>query len=259
LSILEKDDKIIRNKLKSDGNLPEHIAIIMDGNGRWAKERGKSRTYGHREGINSVRDIVKASGELGIKYLTLYTFSSENWLRPKEEVSTLMRLLVHALRKETNDLNKSNVRLNVIGDIESFPKIVQKELKESIEKLNRNSGLTLNLALSYSGRWDILQAVKKIAEDNKNGIINPEDITTELFNNYLSTKAIPDPDLMIRTSGEFRISNFLLWQLAYTEIYISPLCWPEFRRQHLYEAVHNYQKRERRFGMVSEQIKKTGL
>lgn len=259
MSLVEKDDKIIRNKLKSDGNIPLHIAIIMDGNGRWATERGKSRTFGHREGINSVRDIVEACGELGIKYLTLYTFSSENWLRPKEEVSTLMRLLVHALRRETNDLNKSNVRLNVIGEIENFPKIVQKELSESIEKLKKNSGLTLNLALSYSGRWDILQAAKKILIDSQKKVITPDEITAELFSSYLSTKNLPDPDLMIRTSGEFRISNFLLWQLAYTEIYISPLCWPEFRRQHLYEAIRNYQKRERRFGMVSEQIKKTGI
>ena len=256
MSLKEKDDKIIQNKLKADGNVPTHIAIIMDGNGRWAKERGKSRTFGHKEGINSVRDIVKASGELGVKYLTLYTFSSENWFRPKEEVSTLMKLLVHALRKETNDLNKSNVTLSVIGDLESFPKIVQKELSESIEKLKNNNGLVLNLALSYSGRWDILQAVNKIIS-GKNEINGK--ISAEQFSTFLSTHALPDPDLMIRTSGEFRISNFLLWQLAYTEIYISPLCWPEFRRQHLYEAIQNYQKRERRFGMVSEQIKKTGL
>lgn len=256
MSVVEKDDKIIRNKLRSDGNIPQHIAIIMDGNGRWAKERGKSRTFGHREGINSVRDIVAACGELGVKYLTLYTFSSENWLRPKEEVSTLMRLLVHALRKETNELNKSNVRLNVIGDLESFPKKFQKELTESIEKLKKNSGLTLSLALSYSGRWDIIQAVKKISADSKNNKLQPEKIDIELFSSYLSTRRLPDPDLMIRTSGEFRLSNFLLWQLAYTEIYISPLYWPEFRRQHLYEAIRNYQKRERRFGMVSEQIKK---
>jgi len=254
--VIESDDLIIQRKLLAEGNLPKHIAIIMDGNGRWAKERGKSRTFGHREGVNSVRDIVKACGELKIKYLTLYTFSSENWLRPKEEVTTLMRLLVHALKKETKDLNKNNVRLNVIGDITTFPRIVQIELKESIEKLKDNTGLTLTLALSYSGRWDIVQAVKQIIKDIELKKIKPEDISQETFSKYISTKNIPDPDLLIRTSGEFRISNFLLWQLAYTEIYISQLCWPEFRRQHLYEAIRNYQRRERRFGMVSEQLKK---
>jgi len=254
--VIESDDLIIQKKLLAEGNLPKHIAIIMDGNGRWAKERGKSRTFGHREGVNSVRDIVKACGELKIKYLTLYTFSSENWLRPKEEVTTLMRLLVHALKKETKDLKKNNVRLNVIGDINSFPRIVQTELKESIEKLKDNTGLTLTLALSYSGRWDIIQAIKQIIKDIELKKINPEDISQETFSKYISTKNIPDPDLLIRTSGEFRISNFLLWQLAYTEIYISQLCWPEFRRQHLYEAIRNYQRRERRFGMVSEQLKK---
>lgn len=254
--MIESDDLIIQRKLLAEGNLPKHIAIIMDGNGRWAKERGKSRTFGHREGVNSVRDIVKACGELKIKYLTLYTFSSENWLRPKEEVTTLMRLLVHALKKETKDLNKNNVRLNVIGDITTFPRIVQIELKESIEKLKDNTGLTLTLALSYSGRWDIVQAVKHIIKDIELKKIKPEDISQETFSKYISTKNIPDPDLLIRTSGEFRISNFLLWQLAYTEIYISQLCWPEFRRQHLYEAIRNYQRRERRFGMVSEQLKK---
>lgn len=254
--MIESDDLIIQKKLLAEGNLPKHIAIIMDGNGRWAKERGKSRTFGHREGVNSVRDIVKACGELKIKYLTLYTFSSENWLRPKEEVTTLMRLLVHALKKETKDLKKNNVRLNVIGDINSFPRIVQTELKESIEKLKDNTGLTLTLALSYSGRWDIIQAIKQIIKDIELKKINPEDISQETFSKYISTKNIPDPDLLIRTSGEFRISNFLLWQLAYTEIYISQLCWPEFRRQHLYEAIRNYQRRERRFGMVSEQLKK---
>ena len=254
--MIESDDLIIQRKLLAEGNLPKHIAIIMDGNGRWAKERGKSRTFGHREGVNSVRDIVKACGELKIKYLTLYTFSSENWLRPKEEVTTLMRLLVHALKKETKDLKKNNVRLNVIGDINTFPRIVQIELKESIEKLKDNTGLTLTLALSYSGRWDIVQAVKQIIKDIELKKIKPEDISQETFSKYISTKNIPDPDLLIRTSGEFRISNFLLWQLAYTEIYISQLCWPEFRRQHLYEAIRNYQRRERRFGMVSEQLKK---
>jgi undecaprenyl diphosphate synthase len=242
---LNLDDTILQKKLRAEGNIPSHVAIIMDGNGRWAKERGKSRSFGHKEGIVSVKDIVKASGEIGIKYLTLYTFSSENWFRPKAEVFTLMKLLVHSLRKETNELNKNNVKLNVIGDLESFPATVKKELKESIEKLKQNTGLTLILALSYSGRWDILQAVNKIVHEGK-------EVNAEEFSKYLSTSDIPDPDLMIRTSGEFRISNFLLWQMAYTEIYITQACWPEFRRENLYEAIQNYQKRERRFGTITE-------
>jgi undecaprenyl diphosphate synthase len=245
LSLDEKDDIVFQKKLKAEGNIPNHVAIIMDGNGRWAKERGKSRSFGHKEGIASVKDIVKAAGEIGIKYLTLYTFSSENWLRPKTEVFTLMKLLVHSLRKETNELNEKNVKLRVIGDLYSFPPIVIKELKESIEKLKQNTGLTLILALSYSGRWDILQAANKVLHEGK-------EVNAEEFSKYLSTSDIPDPDLMIRTSGEFRISNFLLWQMAYTEIYITQVCWPEFRRENLYEAIQNYQKRERRFGTIYE-------
>jgi len=245
LSLDEKDDIVFQKKLKAEGNVPNHVAIIMDGNGRWAKERGKSRSFGHKEGIVSVKDIVKAAGAIGIKYLTLYTFSSENWLRPKTEIFTLMKLLVHSLRKETNELNENNVRLKVIGDLNSFPPIVRKELTESIEKLKQNTGLTLILALSYSGRWDIIQAVNKIVQEGK-------EINVEEFSKYLSTFDIPDPDLMIRTSGEFRISNFLLWQMAYTEIYITQACWPEFRRENLYEAIQNYQKRERRFGAINE-------
>jgi len=215
-----------------------------------------SRTFGHREGINSVRDIVEACAELGIRYLTLYTFSTENWKRPKEEVSTLMKLLVRALRRETDKLNKNNIRLTVIGDISNFPVNVQKELLESIEKLRNNTGLTLNLALSYSGRWDILQAVNKIITEARSDRINENELTSDKFADFLATREIPDPDLLIRTSGEFRISNFLLWQIAYTELYISQSCWPEFRRNHLYKALTDYQKRERRFGMVSEQLKK---
>ena len=244
MSLNTRDDIVLQKKLKAEGNIPNHVAIIMDGNGRWAQERGKSRSFGHREGIVSVKDIVKASGEIGIHYLTLYTFSSENWLRPKTEILTLMKLLVHSLRKETDELNKSNVKLRVIGDLNSFPPIVKKELIGSIEKLQHNTGLTLILALSYSGRWDILQAVNKIACEGK-------EVTAEEFSKHLSTFDIPDPDLMIRTSGEFRISNFLLWQMAYTEIYITQVSWPEFRRENLYEAIQNYQKRERRFGTVN--------
>lgn len=246
-----KDDIILQKKLKTEGNIPNHVAIIMDGNGRWAKERGKSRSFGHKEGIVSVKDTVKASGEIGIKYLTLYTFSSENWLRPKTEVFTLLKLLVHSLRKETNELNENNVKLRVIGDLDSFPSIVKKELKESIEKLKDNTGLTLVLALSYSGRWDIVQAVNKIVRDN-DASDKRKEVNIDEFSKYLSTFDIPDPDLMIRTSGEFRISNFLLWQMAYTEIYITQACWPEFRRENLYEAIQNYQKRERRFGTITE-------
>ena len=245
MSLDEKDDIVFQKKLKAEGNVPNHVAIIMDGNGRWAKERGKSRSFGHKEGIVSVKDIVKAARLIGIKYLTLYTFSSENWLRPKTEIFTLMKLLVHSLRQETNELNENNVRLRVIGNLDSFPPIVRKELKESIEKLKQNTGLTLILALSYSGRWDILQAVNMIVRDGK-------EVNAEEFSKYLSTSDIPDPDLMIRTSGEFRISNFLLWQMAYTEIYITQVCWPEFRRENLYEAIQNYQKRERRFGTINE-------
>lgn len=231
----------------------------MDGNGRWAKERGLNRTAGHREGVNSVRDIVEACGQLGVRFLTIYAFSTENWRRPKEEVSTLMRLLLRALRDETDRLHENNVRLTCIGDIASLPQEVHDELLESMEITKRNTGLTLNLALSYSGRWDLTNAARKLAEDVQLGRIKPESITERHFSSYLSTKDMPDPDLMIRTSGEFRLSNFLLWQLAYTEIYISDRYWPDFRRKDLYEAIRNFQQRERRFGMVSEQIRKNGF
>jgi undecaprenyl diphosphate synthase len=252
----EKRDKIVQERIKRTGNLPVHIAIITDGNGRWAKERGLSRTRGHQAGIDTVREIVEVCGQIGIKYLTLYTFSTENWKRPKDEVSILMKILLRAFKKETDKLNKNNVRLTVIGEISSLPEKVQIELNESVEKLKNNNGLTLNLALSYSGRWDILQGVKKIMQELKQNRITSEDITVEKFSSFLATKDIPDPDLLIRTSGENRLSNFLLWQIAYTELYISPLYWPDFKREHLYKAISDYQKRERRFGMVSEQLKK---
>jgi len=249
------EDKNIQKKLKQNGDIPVHIAVIMDGNGRWAKKRGLPRIAGHNEGVESVRDIVEACGELGVKYLTLYAFSTENWKRPKDEVSLLMRLLMRALRDETDKLHRNNVCVHTIGDVATLPNEVQDELFDAIEKTKHNTGLHLYLALSYSGRWDLTEAVKHVANDVKNGTIDANSITDKLISKYLSTKDVPDPDLLIRTSGEFRISNFLLWQLAYSEIYISPVFWPEFRRDRLYEAISDFQKRERRFGLVSEQIK----
>jgi len=226
----------------------------MDGNGRWAKSKGFPRIAGHTEGVESVRDIVETCGQLGVRYLTLYAFSTENWKRPKEEVSLLMRLLMRALRDETDRLNKKNVRVYTIGDISTLPAEVRDELKDAIEKTKGNTGLHLLLALSYSGRWDIATAVRRIAAEARDGQLTPDNIDENVISRYLSTESIPDPDLLIRTSGEFRISNFLLWQLAYSEIYISDVHWPDFRRNNLYEAIQNYQKRERRFGMTSEQI-----
>lgn len=234
--------------------LPQHIAIIMDGNGRWAKERGKDRIYGHHEGVLSVREIVNVAGEIGIQYLTLYAFSTENWNRPKEEVDALMELLVATIRKEVDELNKKNVRMHVIGDFGALPEVCQKEMQEAIDITASNTGLNLILALSYSARWEITNAVQSIAVQVKKGILNPEDITDELFHQHLCTHQFPDPELMIRTSGESRISNFLLYQLAYSELYFSPIHWPDFRRAAFLQAIADYQQRERRFGMISEQI-----
>lgn len=256
MNLPSKKDKLIQDRLKQSGEIPKHVAIIMDGNGRWAKMHGKNRVFGHREGVNSVRDIVEVSGQLGIKYLTLYTFSTENWRRPKSEITVLMKLLIRALRNETDNLHKNNVKLVAFGDLNTLPEKVREELYEAMEKTKNNKLMTLNLAISYSGRWDILNAVRKISTDYKNGKISLKDLDDRLFSSYLSTSDIPEPDLLIRTGGEFRISNFLLWELAYTEIYIDKIFWPDFRRQHFYEAIREYQKRERRFGMVSEQIKK---
>jgi len=239
---------IDRNKL------PKHIAIIMDGNGRWAKEQGEDRVYGHYEGVVSVREIVKTCGELGISYLTLYAFSTENWNRPKEEVNALMELLVNTIRKEADELKKNNVRLHVIGDFASLPEICQKEMNEAKEMTASNTGVNLILALSYSSRWEIIEAAKKMAQDSVDGKLSPADINDKIFHSYLNTAQFPDPELMIRTSGEHRISNFLLYQLAYAELYFSPVHWPAFRKQDLYEAILNYQQRERRFGKTSEQI-----
>jgi undecaprenyl diphosphate synthase len=248
------EDAKIQKHLRSTGAIPAHIAIIMDGNGRWAKKRSLPRIAGHREGVETVRDIVEACGELGIKYLTLYTFSTENWKRPKDEISLLMRLLMKSLRKETDKLREKNVRVLTIGDITSMPEKVQNELHDATEKTKHNTGLQLSLALSYSGRWDLTCAVRQIVNDVVDHKLKANDITEETITQNLSTKEIPDPDLLIRTSGEFRISNFLLWQLAYSEFYISDVYWPEFRRKYLYDAIRSYQERERRFGMVSEQI-----
>lgn len=253
--IPEKKDKAFQDKLKQSGEIPTHIAIIMDGNGRWAKERGKSRIFGHREGVNSVRDIVEVCGQIGVKYLTLYTFSTENWKRPKSEVTVLMKLLIKALRDETDRLHENNVRLLASGNLDTLPSSVMKELLDAIEKTKNNKLMTLNLALSYSGRWDIINAVKKMYTDCTEGKIKAEEINEKKFSDYLITSGIPDPDLLIRTGGEYRISNFLLWQLAYTEIYIDNVFWPDYRREHLYNAIMEFQRRERRFGLVSEQLK----
>jgi undecaprenyl diphosphate synthase len=247
-------DHDIQEALKGIGNIPRHIAVIMDGNGRWAKAKGRMRIFGHQAGVESVRDITEACAELGVEYLTLYTFSTENWGRPNDEVSALMQILVQSLRKETRRLNENNVRLQAIGQIERFPELCQNELREAIALTKGNTRLQLNLALSYSGRWDITQAVRKIAERARNGEINPADIDDAMISSELVTAGIPDPDLIIRTSGEMRISNFLLWQLAYSELYITDAFWPDFRRDELYKAIQSYQKRERRFGKVSEQI-----
>jgi undecaprenyl diphosphate synthase len=251
------NDKKNQEQLIASGSIPRHIAVIMDGNGRWAKRRGLPRIAGHNEGVNSVRDIVEACAQIGVKYLTLYTFSTENWKRPQDEVSMLMRLLVKALRDERDKLHKNDVRLHVIGEFHLLPRDVADELRDAMEMMKNNTGLTLVLALSYSGRWDITNAFRMMYEDIRSGSLLKENISEETLGNYLSTKDIPDPDLLIRTSSEFRISNFLLWQLAYSEIYISDEFWPAFRRKNLYEAVRDFQKRERRFGLVSEQISET--
>ncbi|RKY94797.1 MAG: di-trans,poly-cis-decaprenylcistransferase, partial [Ignavibacteriae bacterium] len=231
------------------------IAIIMDGNGRWAKSRGLPRFAGHREGVESVRDIVEAASQVGVKFLTLYTFSTENWKRPVEEVSILMRLLLKNLKERVDELDENDIKLTCIGDMNSLPQEVQKQLAADIERTKNNKRMTLNLALSYSGRWELLEAIKSINRSIQQKELLIEEISEETISNHLTTNNIPDPDLIIRTSGEFRLSNFLIWQAAYSEYVISNVFWPEFRRKELYEAISNFQKRERRFGKVSEQIK----
>lgn len=249
-------DKESQTMLIEQGQIPEHIAIIMDGNGRWAKSRGNVRSQGHKAGVDSVRDITEACAQIGVKYLTLYAFSTENWGRPKMEVNALMRLLARSLRKEAENLDENNIKLETIGQIDRFPERCQRELSEAIELTEDNNRLHLCLALSYSGRWDITEAVKKLAYRVKEGDIDPEDINDEMISAHLSTADIPDPELIIRTSGEYRLSNFLLWQLAYSELYITETYWPDFRRDELYKAIRSFQQRDRRFGKVSEKKQK---
>lgn len=234
--------------------LPQHIAIIMDGNGRWAKQQGEQRIFGHENGVKSVRDAVEVAAELGINYLTLYAFSTENWNRPQEEVIALMQLLVHTISAETKTLNENKIRLQAIGDLKSLPDDCYHELQEAIENTKNNTRTTLVLALSYSSRWEITNAMKQIAEKIERKELSASEITEEIINANLCTAGMPEPELMIRTSGEHRISNFLLWQLAYSELYFTDKLWPDFRKNDLYEAIIDYQNRERRFGKTSEQL-----
>ncbi len=239
--------------------LPLHVAIIMDGNGRWAQQHGNERIFGHQSGVVAVRETVEAAAELGIGYLTLYAFSTENWNRPREEIDALMGLLVQTIRNEMDTLNTNNVRLQAIGDMKSLPAKVHEELKNAIDETSVNSGLNLILALSYSGRWEIMEAVRKIAVDIADNKINADELSCDIFVNYLHTANFPDPELLIRTSGEYRISNFLLWQIAYTELYFTDILWPDFRKKDFFNAIVDYQKRERRFGKISAQVNSESL
>jgi len=243
----------LKEQLISD-NLPKHIAIIMDGNGRWAKKKGNIRIFGHKNAVNSVKETAEACAELGIKYLTLYAFSTENWNRPKMEVKALMELLIVTINSEINTLLKNNIRLKAIGQLHDLPKNAYKKLMEAIEQTKNNSGLTLTLALSYSSKVEIINAVRSIAQQIKEKKINPDQIDETVFESFLYTHGMPDPDLMIRTSGEQRISNFLMWQMAYTELYFTDILWPDFTKNDLYTAIYDYQNRERRYGKISEQI-----
>jgi undecaprenyl diphosphate synthase len=245
MSLLEQIDK---------NRLPKHVAVIMDGNGRWAKEKGKFRVFGHKSGVKAVKDTVEGAVEAGVEYLTLYAFSSENWNRPKLEVMALMELLVSTINKETKTLMDNDVRLNAIGNLGQLPTKCYQQLQEAIKKTSGNKKCTLTLALSYSSRWEIVEAAKMIGLQVKQGLLEPEDINEELFSGKLTTAGMPDPELMIRTSGEYRISNYLLYQLAYAELYFTSKLWPDFRREDLFEAIIDFQKRERRFGMTSEQV-----
>lgn len=246
MSLLESIDKT---------NLPRHIAIIMDGNGRWAKQQGFLRVFGHENGTNSVREIIKTCTKLNIEFLTLYTFSSENWNRPKLEVKALMKILVSSLKKEEITMRENNIKLTAIGNLDKLPESAQKQLRETMEQTKNNTGLTLTLALSYGSREELVNAVRLISDKVKNNIISIDTIDDSIINEHLYTQNLPDVDLLIRTSGEHRISNFLLWQIAYSELYFTDVLWPDFKAQHLYEAIISYQKRERRFGKTSEQIK----
>lgn len=244
---------MFKEKLNPE-RLPKHVAIIMDGNGRWAKQKGFLRAFGHEEGTKAVRDVVEGCAEIGVENLTLYAFSTENWNRPKREVDTLMRLLVNSLKKEIKTLTENNIKLKSIGNIDNLPKKAQKELQEVISKTEKNTRMTLTLALSYGSREELIHMVKDISEKVKNNEISPDAVDESIINQHLYTRNLPDVDLLIRTSGEQRISNFLLWQIAYAELYFTPILWPDFRRENLYEAVYNYQTRERRFGKTSEQL-----
>ncbi len=235
--------------------IPKHIAIIMDGNGRWAKQKGAMRIFGHKNAVQAVKDAIEGAKDLGVKYLTLFSFSTENWSRPQDEVDGLMELLVKTITKQVPLMMKDNIRFAAMGDIESMPEAVRKKLAWANETTKNNDGLILNLALSYSGRWELTEAFKRIAQKISEGKLAVNEISQELIHDHLETPNIPDPELMIRTSGEFRISNFLLWQLAYTELHFTPVLWPDFRREHLIEAIIDYQRRERRFGKTGEQVK----
>ncbi len=248
-------EELLRKRI-DDSNIPEHVAVIMDGNGRWAKDRGERRIYGHMNGVESVRETLKTARELGVKYLTLYAFSTENWNRPKEEVDALMDLLVNTIIDELTELADNAVRLKAIGDLSNLPPKCQKALEDGIERTAKNDKITLILALSYSSRWEMTHAVKEITKKVSEGSLKTENIDAECISSHLNTSGIPDPSLLIRTSGEHRISNFLLWQIAYAELYFTDVLWPDFRKKNFYEAILSYQNRERRFGMVSEQITK---
>ncbi len=232
-------------------NLPHHVAIIMDGNGRWARKHGKVRTFGHKHGVTAVRDTTEAAAEMGIKFLTLYAFSAENWNRPRIEINALMELLIQTISKETKTLNDNNIRLQAIGDLDSLPKSCVRQLDDSIASTSDNTRMTLILALSYSARWEIVRAARRLAEAAAAGSVDPARVDEKMFSEYLATAGIPDPELLIRTSGEYRISNFLLWQIAYTELYFTDKLWPDFRREDFFDAIESYQKRERRFGDVN--------
>lgn len=235
--------------------LPQHVAIIMDGNGRWAQEKGLNRVEGHKSGVDSVREVTEASVEIGIQYLTLYAFSTENWSRPKAEVDALMELLVETIKNEISTLNKNNVQLKAIGDLKSLPGNCQKNLEQAIEETSKNNGMVLALALSYSSHWEIINAVKEIAKKVQKNIIDIDQINLSLFSEHLSTVGIPNPELLIRTSGETRVSNFLLWQIAYSELYFTKTLWPDFKKNNFFKAIIDFQNRERRFGKTSEQVK----
>ncbi|GAB2766343.1 isoprenyl transferase [Rhabdobacter roseus] len=247
-------------ELIDSSNLPKHIAVIMDGNGRWAQKQGAARIFGHRNAIKAVREVTEGCAELGVEYLTLYAFSTENWARPKFEVQALMELLVHTIREELPTLQKNNVRLDSIGELNSLPANCRRELQEATERTRTNTGLNLVLALGYSGKWDIIQATRQLAQEVKEGTLLPEEIDEKRLNERLATQGRPDVDLMLRTGGDHRISNFLLWQLAYAELYIyDEVFWPDFRKPHLYQAIVAYQQRERRFGKTSDQVKVGGI